>query len=64
MTLECTNDQLKTIAEWPARALANDTHVRQELLRLLHVMPELTSLDRALCQRHLLSRMDDMQGFV
>ncbi|KAL4018506.1 hypothetical protein IC575_022104 [Cucumis melo] len=64
MAIECTNDQLRAIVEWPARALANDTHVRQELLRLLHVMPELTSLDRALCQRHLLSRIDDMRGFI
>ncbi|KAA0037926.1 retrotransposon protein [Cucumis melo var. makuwa] len=60
----CTNDQLKTSAEWPARALVNDTYVHQEFLPLLREMLELTSLDRALCQRHLLSRMDDMQGFV
>ncbi|KAL4022713.1 hypothetical protein IC575_016457 [Cucumis melo] len=32
MALECTNDQLRMIVEWPARALANDTHVRQEFL--------------------------------
>uniref|UniRef100_A0A9I9EIC7 Retrotransposon protein n=1 Tax=Cucumis melo TaxID=3656 RepID=A0A9I9EIC7_CUCME len=43
---------------------ANDTHVYQEFLCLLREMLELTSLDRALYQRHLLSRMDDMRGFV
>ncbi|KAA0042386.1 retrotransposon protein [Cucumis melo var. makuwa] len=37
---------------------------KREFLRLLREMPELTSLDRALLQRHLFSRMDDMQGFV
>ncbi|KAA0059046.1 retrotransposon protein [Cucumis melo var. makuwa] len=51
MALKCTNDQLKTIVEWPACALANDTHVRQEFLCLLREMLDLSSLDRALCQR-------------
>uniref|UniRef100_A0A9I9E7R6 Retrotransposon protein n=1 Tax=Cucumis melo TaxID=3656 RepID=A0A9I9E7R6_CUCME len=27
MALECTNDQLRTIAEWPACALVNENHV-------------------------------------
>ncbi|TYK20513.1 retrotransposon protein [Cucumis melo var. makuwa] len=39
MVLECTNDQLRMIAEWPAYALANDTHVHQEFLHLLHEIP-------------------------
>ncbi|TYJ97166.1 reverse transcriptase [Cucumis melo var. makuwa] len=47
-----------------ARALANDNHVRTKFFRILHEIPELTSLDRALLQRHLLSRMDDFWGFV
>ena len=64
MTLECTNDQLRTIAEWPARALANYTFVRQKFLRLLREMPDLSSLDRTLCQRQLMSCMDDMRGIV
>ncbi|KAL0550165.1 hypothetical protein IC582_014668 [Cucumis melo] len=64
MALECTNDQLKIVAEWPARALANDNHVRQKFFRILRAMPELTRLDRALLQRHLLSRMDDIRGFI
>uniref|UniRef100_A0A9I9CUP9 Retrotransposon protein n=1 Tax=Cucumis melo TaxID=3656 RepID=A0A9I9CUP9_CUCME len=51
MALECTNDQLRTISEWSAHTLANDTHVRQEFLHLLHEMPDLRSLDRMLCQR-------------
>ncbi|KAA0045001.1 retrotransposon protein [Cucumis melo var. makuwa] len=48
----------------PALALANDNHVRQEFFCILREMPKLTSLDRALLQRHLLSHMDDMQGFI
>ena len=64
MALECTNDQLRMIADWSARALVNDNHVRQEFFRILREMSELTSLDTALLQRHLFSRMDDMRGFV
>ncbi|KAA0060132.1 retrotransposon protein [Cucumis melo var. makuwa] len=64
LALDQTNEQLRMIAEWPARTLANDNHVRTEFFRILREMPELTSLDRALLQRHLLSRMDDLWGFV
>ncbi|KAA0052065.1 retrotransposon protein [Cucumis melo var. makuwa] len=53
-----------TIVEWLARALANDNHVRQEFFRIVREMSKLTSLDRALLQRHLLSRMDDMWDLV
>ncbi|KAA0049852.1 retrotransposon protein [Cucumis melo var. makuwa] len=45
-------------------SLANDNHVRQEFFRILREMSKLTSLDRVLLQRHLLSCMDDIQGFV
>ncbi|KAL0533899.1 hypothetical protein IC582_028174 [Cucumis melo] len=48
VALECTNDHLRTIAEWPARILVNDNHVCQEFLHLLREMLELTSLNRAL----------------
>uniref|UniRef100_A0A9I9EFW3 Retrotransposon protein n=1 Tax=Cucumis melo TaxID=3656 RepID=A0A9I9EFW3_CUCME len=64
LALDQTNEQLRQIAEWPARTLANDNHVRTKLFRILCEMPELTSLDRTLLQRHLLSRMNDLQGFV
>ncbi|KAL0541147.1 hypothetical protein IC582_021186 [Cucumis melo] len=64
LALDQTNEQVRIIAEWPAGALANDNHVRTEFFRILREMPELTSLDRALLQRHLLSRMDDLRGFV
>ncbi|KAA0037133.1 retrotransposon protein [Cucumis melo var. makuwa] len=47
-----------TITEWPARAFVNDTFVRQEFLRLLCEMLDLSSLDRALCQSQLMSRTD------
>ncbi|KAA0048494.1 retrotransposon protein [Cucumis melo var. makuwa] len=52
------------IAEWPARVLANDNHVHTKFFRILREMPELTSLDRAILQRHLLSHMDDLRGFI
>ncbi|KAL0559198.1 hypothetical protein IC582_003790 [Cucumis melo] len=64
LVLDQTNEQLRQIAEWPARNLANDNHVRTEFFRILREMPELTSLDRVLLQRHLLSHMDDLRGFV
>ncbi|KAA0034933.1 hypothetical protein IC582_019653 [Cucumis melo] len=63
LALDQTNEQLRQIAEWPARNLANDNHVRTKFFRILREMPELTSLDRALLQMHLLSRMDDLWGF-
>ncbi|KAA0055441.1 retrotransposon protein [Cucumis melo var. makuwa] len=62
--LDQTNEQLRQIAEWPERALANDNHVRTEFFWILREMRELTSLDRTLLQRHLLSRMDDLRGFI
>ncbi|KAL0537525.1 hypothetical protein IC582_026503 [Cucumis melo] len=64
LALDQTNEQLRQIAEWPARNLANDNHVRTGFFCILREMPELTSLDRALLQRHLLSCMDDLRGFV
>ncbi|XP_050937702.1 uncharacterized protein LOC127148281 [Cucumis melo] len=64
LALDQTNEQLRMIAEWPARVLANDNHVRTKFFHILHEMSELTSLDRALLQRHLLSRMDNLRGFV
>ncbi|KAA0054316.1 retrotransposon protein [Cucumis melo var. makuwa] len=64
LALDQTNEQLRMIVEWLARALANDNHVRTEFFRILREMSELTSLDRALLQRHLLSRMDDLRGFI
>uniref|UniRef100_A0A9I9EB63 Retrotransposon protein n=1 Tax=Cucumis melo TaxID=3656 RepID=A0A9I9EB63_CUCME len=64
LALDQTNEQLRMIAEWPARVLVNDNHVHTEFFCILREMPELTSLDRALLQRHLLSRMDDLRGFL
>uniref|UniRef100_A0A9I9E8C1 Retrotransposon protein n=1 Tax=Cucumis melo TaxID=3656 RepID=A0A9I9E8C1_CUCME len=64
LALDQTNEQLRQIAEWPERALANDNHVRTEFFWILREMRELTSLDRTLLQRHLLSRMDDLRGFI
>ncbi|KAA0060172.1 retrotransposon protein [Cucumis melo var. makuwa] len=64
LALDQTNEQLRMIAEWPARALANDNHVHTKFFCILRKMPELTSFDRALLQRHLLSCMDDLRGFV
>ncbi|KAA0040594.1 retrotransposon protein [Cucumis melo var. makuwa] len=45
MALECINNQLRTIADWPVRALANDNHVHLEFFRILREMSKLTSLD-------------------
>ncbi|KAA0064312.1 retrotransposon protein [Cucumis melo var. makuwa] len=64
LALDQTNEQLRMIAKWPTHALTNDNHVRTEFFRILREMLELTSLDRTLLQRHLLSRMDDLRGFV
>ncbi|KAA0060618.1 retrotransposon protein [Cucumis melo var. makuwa] len=62
--LNQTNEQLRMITEWPTRTLANDNHVCTEFFHILHEILELTSLDRALLQRYLLSRMDNLRGFV
>uniref|UniRef100_A0A9I9E4K7 Retrotransposon protein n=2 Tax=Cucumis melo TaxID=3656 RepID=A0A9I9E4K7_CUCME len=64
LTLDQTNEKLRMIAEWPVHALANDNHVRMEFFHILREMLELTSLNRALLQRNLLSCMDDLRGFV
>ncbi|TYK22332.1 retrotransposon protein [Cucumis melo var. makuwa] len=48
LALDQTNEQLRMIAEWPARALANDNHMHTKFFRILRKMPKLTSLDRAL----------------
>ncbi|KAA0038312.1 retrotransposon protein [Cucumis melo var. makuwa] len=64
LALDQTNEQLRMITEWPTCALANDNHMRTKFFRILREMPELTSLDRTLLQRHLLSHMDDLWGFV
>ncbi|KAA0026224.1 retrotransposon protein [Cucumis melo var. makuwa] len=64
LALDQSNEQLRMIAEWPACALVNDNHVCTEFFLILREMLELTSLDRVLLQRHLLSRMDDLRGFV
>ncbi|KAA0035156.1 retrotransposon protein [Cucumis melo var. makuwa] len=64
LALKQTKEKLRMIAEWHARTLANDNHVHTKFFRILRDMLELTSLDRALLQRHLLSRMDDLRGFV
>ncbi|TYK06435.1 retrotransposon protein [Cucumis melo var. makuwa] len=50
LALDQTNEQLRMIAEWPVHALDNDNHVRTEFFRILREMPELTSLDKALCK--------------
>uniref|UniRef100_A0A9I9E6Y3 Retrotransposon protein n=1 Tax=Cucumis melo TaxID=3656 RepID=A0A9I9E6Y3_CUCME len=50
LALDQTNKQLRMIAEWPVHALDNDNHVRTEFFRILREMPELTSLDKALCK--------------
>ncbi|KAA0055950.1 hypothetical protein IC582_003468 [Cucumis melo] len=64
LMLNQTNEQLRMIVEWPARALVNDNHVRTKFFCVLRETSELTSLDRTLLQRHILSRMDDLRGFI
>ncbi|KAL4013677.1 retrotransposon protein [Cucumis melo var. makuwa] len=39
LALDQTNEQLRQIAEWSARALANDNHVRTEFFRILREIP-------------------------
>ncbi|TYK19865.1 retrotransposon protein [Cucumis melo var. makuwa] len=63
LALDETNEQLRMITEWPARALANDNHMRTKFFRILREMPKLTSLDRTLLQRHLLSLYGRPLGF-
>ena len=62
--LECANDQLRMIVDWPLCALQSDTTVRQNVLRQLRTMPELGRLDKARCSQSLFCSLDDMRGFI
>ncbi|KAA0060299.1 retrotransposon protein [Cucumis melo var. makuwa] len=58
--MEYVNDQLRAIVEWPIVMLHNETTVRQEVLRKLRAMLELSRLDRASCSWSLFHSLDNM----
>uniref|UniRef100_A0A9I9D919 Retrotransposon protein n=1 Tax=Cucumis melo TaxID=3656 RepID=A0A9I9D919_CUCME len=60
--MEYVNDQLRAIVEWPIVMLHNETTVRQEILRKLRAMLELSRLDRASCSWSLFHSLDDMRS--
>ncbi|KAA0066131.1 retrotransposon protein [Cucumis melo var. makuwa] len=64
VALKCANGQSRAIVEWLMRALQNKIAIRQEVLCLLHAMLDLSSLDKAVCQRVLMCSLDDMRDFV
>ncbi|KAA0058838.1 retrotransposon protein [Cucumis melo var. makuwa] len=62
--IECANDQLRTIAEWPKLAMQDEDATRLEVIRQLRVIPELSGLDRARCLRKLMQNLADMKAFL
>ncbi|KAL4034853.1 hypothetical protein IC575_003522 [Cucumis melo] len=60
VALDQTNKQLREIAQWPARNLANDNHVRTEFFRILREMPNLRVWIGVIAKASL-SRMDDLR---
>ncbi|KAL0539423.1 hypothetical protein IC582_023635 [Cucumis melo] len=62
--IEYGNEQLHRIAEWPILQLQDATQTRQEIVRQLEAIPELTLMDRCRLMRILMRNVDDMKAFL
>ncbi|KAA0065892.1 retrotransposon protein [Cucumis melo var. makuwa] len=62
--IEYGNEQLHRIAEWPILQRQDATQTRQEIVRQLEVIPELTLMDRCRLMRILMRNVDDMKAFL
>uniref|UniRef100_A0A9I9E462 Retrotransposon protein n=1 Tax=Cucumis melo TaxID=3656 RepID=A0A9I9E462_CUCME len=62
--IEYGNEQLHRIAEWPILQRQDTTQTRQEIVRQLEVIPELTLMDRCRLMRILMRNVDDMKAFL
>ncbi|KAA0048589.1 retrotransposon protein [Cucumis melo var. makuwa] len=62
--IEYGNEQLHRIAEWPILQRQDTTQTRQEIVRQLEVIPELTLMDRCRLMHILMRNVDDMKAFL
>ncbi|TYJ99700.1 retrotransposon protein [Cucumis melo var. makuwa] len=62
--IEYGNEQLNRIAEWPVLQCQDVSQTRQEVVRQLKAILELTLMDRCLLMRILICNVDDMKAFL
>ncbi|TYK11111.1 retrotransposon protein [Cucumis melo var. makuwa] len=62
--IEYGNEQLHRIAEWLILQRQDATQTRQEIVRQLEAIPELTLMDRCRLMRILMRNVDDMKAFL
>ncbi|KAA0067287.1 hypothetical protein IC582_011376 [Cucumis melo] len=62
--IEYENEQLNRIAESPVLQRQDASQTRQEVVRQLEVIPELTLMDRCRVMRILMRNVDDMKAFL
>ncbi|KAA0052025.1 retrotransposon protein [Cucumis melo var. makuwa] len=58
------NEQLNRIAEWPVLQHQDINQTRQEVVRQLEAIPELTLMDRCRLMRMLMRNIDDIKAFL
>ncbi|KAL0550024.1 hypothetical protein IC582_014520 [Cucumis melo] len=58
------NEQLHRIAEWPILQRQDASQTRQEIVRQLEAILELTLMDRCRLMRILMRNVDDMKAFL
>ncbi|KAL4022851.1 hypothetical protein IC575_016597 [Cucumis melo] len=62
--IEYGNEQLNRIAKWPVLQRQDASQTRQEVVRQLEAIPELTLMDRCRLMRILMHNVDDMKVFL
>uniref|UniRef100_A0A9I9E9G1 DUF8040 domain-containing protein n=1 Tax=Cucumis melo TaxID=3656 RepID=A0A9I9E9G1_CUCME len=62
--IEYENEQLNHIAEWPVLQRQDASQTRQEIIRQLEAIPELTLMDRCRLMCILMRNVDDMKAFL
>ncbi|KAL0559592.1 hypothetical protein IC582_004207 [Cucumis melo] len=62
--IEYGNEQLHRIAEWPILQRQDATQTRQEIVRQLEAIPELTVMDRCRLMHIIMRNVDDMKAFL
>ncbi|TYK15304.1 retrotransposon protein [Cucumis melo var. makuwa] len=63
-TIEYENEQLNRIAEWPVLQRQDASQTRQEVVRQLEAIPELTLMDRCSLMCILMRNVDDIKAFL
>ncbi|KAA0049583.1 retrotransposon protein [Cucumis melo var. makuwa] len=62
--IEYGHEQLNRIADWPVLQRQDASQTRQEVVRQLEAIPELTLMDRCRLMRILMRNVDDMKAFL